>query len=422
MGRMFGFGGGGSSNDGPQSPVSSSPSRSRSRSLTQVKNVRVLVLGDSGVGKSTLVHLLCEKQVNTALSYTIGCTVGALLHSGRGSSETFVEFVDVGAANAYACARSVFYQEPFHGLILVHDLTNKRSNANLRQWVAEVVGSSAYSWEEDVGGSLAASASAHKLVLRSANRTIPTLFIGCKKDLWSPGSCSLPNSSTPVIANDQLLVVRHHNPSPSLPSLPCSSSLLPLTTLRAPMMRIASYSAHWRVTSCAPSSNTSSDSSPRRSHQPPPPHSTPPPPCHRSGTTHAPAERSPRRTRSPISATRLPREARQSPPGCSRLAVKQPISSPSTVHCSRAKASRHPFFPNRRRTQRQPPRRWNDKLSRSESNITLIPDCLSRRAHTCKPPRRSSTSVGMILFPRCMTGVLWCHSSHKTPRACFKII
>lgn len=37
--------------------------------------VKVLVLGDSGVGKSSLTHLLCHREANKNPGYTIGCSV-----------------------------------------------------------------------------------------------------------------------------------------------------------------------------------------------------------------------------------------------------------------------------------------------------------------------------------------------------------
>lgn len=37
--------------------------------------VKVLVLGDSGVGKSSLTQLLCLNQASKSPGYTIGCSV-----------------------------------------------------------------------------------------------------------------------------------------------------------------------------------------------------------------------------------------------------------------------------------------------------------------------------------------------------------
>uniref|UniRef100_A0A6Q2Z6E1 RABL3 n=1 Tax=Esox lucius TaxID=8010 RepID=A0A6Q2Z6E1_ESOLU len=43
--------------------------------MASLDRVKVLVLGDSGVGKSSLVHLLCQNQVLGNPSWTVGCSV-----------------------------------------------------------------------------------------------------------------------------------------------------------------------------------------------------------------------------------------------------------------------------------------------------------------------------------------------------------
>ena len=50
----------------------------------------------------------------------------------------FVELWGVGGWSAHQNSRSIFYN-PVHGVILVHDLTNRKSEMNLRKWVAEIL-------------------------------------------------------------------------------------------------------------------------------------------------------------------------------------------------------------------------------------------------------------------------------------------
>lgn len=50
----------------------------------------------------------------------------------------FVELWDVGGSSSHRNTRSVFYN-PTHGIILVHDLTNRKSEQNLQKWLAEVL-------------------------------------------------------------------------------------------------------------------------------------------------------------------------------------------------------------------------------------------------------------------------------------------
>uniref|UniRef100_H2T4B9 RAB, member of RAS oncogene family-like 3 n=1 Tax=Takifugu rubripes TaxID=31033 RepID=H2T4B9_TAKRU len=47
--------------------------------MASLDRVKVLVLGDSGVGKSSLVHLLCQNQVLGNPSWTVGCSVDSSL-------------------------------------------------------------------------------------------------------------------------------------------------------------------------------------------------------------------------------------------------------------------------------------------------------------------------------------------------------
>ncbi|KAG7161269.1 rab-like protein 3 isoform X2 [Homarus americanus] len=107
-----------------------------------MNKVKILVVGDSGVGKSSLVHLICHGQSLSNSSWTIGCSVEVRVHEYREGTPSqrpyFVELWDVGGSNSHRNARHVFYN-PIHGIILVHDLTNRKSQLNLRRWLSEVL-------------------------------------------------------------------------------------------------------------------------------------------------------------------------------------------------------------------------------------------------------------------------------------------
>ncbi len=51
--------------------------------MASLDRVRILVLGDSGVGKTSLVHLISQGQPLEQLSYTIGAQVEVRLHEYR---------------------------------------------------------------------------------------------------------------------------------------------------------------------------------------------------------------------------------------------------------------------------------------------------------------------------------------------------
>uniref|UniRef100_A0A8D8WQI5 Rab-like protein 3 n=2 Tax=Cacopsylla melanoneura TaxID=428564 RepID=A0A8D8WQI5_9HEMI len=110
--------------------------------MAALDKVRILVLGDSGVGKTCLTHLICHNECFTASSSTIGCTVDVKLHEykeGTPDQKTFfIELWDIGGRPAYANTRHIFYNS-VDGIILVHDLTNRKSQENLSKWLLEVV-------------------------------------------------------------------------------------------------------------------------------------------------------------------------------------------------------------------------------------------------------------------------------------------
>uniref|UniRef100_H0ZT22 Rab-like protein 3 n=1 Tax=Taeniopygia guttata TaxID=59729 RepID=H0ZT22_TAEGU len=100
----------------------------------------------AGVGKSSLVHLLCHNQVLGNPSWTVGCSVDVRIHDYReGTPEEktyYIELWDVGgsvgSATSVKSTRAVFYNL-LNGIILVHDLTNKKSSQNLYRWSLEAL-------------------------------------------------------------------------------------------------------------------------------------------------------------------------------------------------------------------------------------------------------------------------------------------
>eukprot|EP01083_Nonionella_stella_P030810 84403_1 len=113
-----------------------SPSR---RSASDLARVRLLVVGDSGVGKTSLVHRLCHGTALQRPKWTVGCSTDVKLHRySKGDREFFVEFLDVGGSYKYKMARQVFYTQ-LHGILLVFDVGNANSYNHLRDWIRELV-------------------------------------------------------------------------------------------------------------------------------------------------------------------------------------------------------------------------------------------------------------------------------------------
>lgn len=110
--------------------------------MSAIDRVKILVLGDSGVGKTSFVQLAAHNDPLRSPSWTVGCSVEVKLHEYKeGTKEQktyFIEFWDIGGSHIHRNARPVFYH-PCHGAILVHDLTNRKSEENLHKWVKEIV-------------------------------------------------------------------------------------------------------------------------------------------------------------------------------------------------------------------------------------------------------------------------------------------
>lgn len=110
--------------------------------MATIDKVRILVLGDSGVGKTSLAHLICQNETIINPSWTVGCSVEVKLHEfreGLPQQKTyFIELWDIGGSSSHRNTRSIFYTS-VHGMILVHDLTNRKSEQNLHKWLTEVL-------------------------------------------------------------------------------------------------------------------------------------------------------------------------------------------------------------------------------------------------------------------------------------------
>ena len=103
---------------------------------------RILVLGDSGVGKTSIVHLIAHGKALSQISYTVGAAVEVKLHEYRegtaAQKQYWIELWDVGGSHSHRNSRDVFYSN-FHGIILVHDLANRKSQQNLENWLHEAI-------------------------------------------------------------------------------------------------------------------------------------------------------------------------------------------------------------------------------------------------------------------------------------------
>ncbi|ODM94347.1 Rab-like protein 3, partial [Orchesella cincta] len=109
--------------------------------MTNYDKVKIVVVGDSGVGKTSAVHLICYNKPLSSPSWTVGVSLEVKLHDFKAGTPQqkpyFIELWDIGGSSSHRNSRSVFYNG-VNGVILVHDLGNRKSEANLRKWLKEI--------------------------------------------------------------------------------------------------------------------------------------------------------------------------------------------------------------------------------------------------------------------------------------------
>lgn len=151
--------------------------------------LKLIVVGDCGVGKTSFVHgVTCQTPLNNPSS-TIGCNVEVLAYTydgnGSRSREVFLEFWDVGGSSGHRNSRSFFYNN-IDGLIVVHDLSNRKSFLNLAKWVREVLNSG----KQELTGITVGSGTDRRYLdnsydeddIRGPIGSVPVLVVGTKED------------------------------------------------------------------------------------------------------------------------------------------------------------------------------------------------------------------------------------------------
>jgi len=167
--------------------------------MDSVPRFRVLVVGDSGVGKSSIVHALCTKEKLANPKPTVGCSPEVcFLDLGQGRA--LIEFWDIGGHPEYRFSRTVLY-EGLDAILFVYDLTSAKSQHNLKTtWMQELTSSLKAGVTVSSRSSAAGGGGGHvetKRTMRSFNSGfggLPTLIVGNKLDRLKGTSLSSENA------------------------------------------------------------------------------------------------------------------------------------------------------------------------------------------------------------------------------------
>jgi small GTP-binding protein len=126
-----------SSSQLPQVP----PATGINNTNEEFPKIRILVLGDSGTGKTCFIERLVNGKPPTHQPrWTLGCDVSCMVHTillNNLEKKILIEFWDVGGHRNYADSRGVFYHQ-INGILLVHDSTNRKSFQHLKNWLEEL--------------------------------------------------------------------------------------------------------------------------------------------------------------------------------------------------------------------------------------------------------------------------------------------
>lgn len=105
------------------------------KTLDNLVNFKVLVIGEAGVGKSSLMLRFTDEKFTTEILPTVGLDFRIKVMDHKGYSVK-LSIWDTAGQERFKNITSAYYRGA-HGIVLVYDLTSRRTFENLENWLIE---------------------------------------------------------------------------------------------------------------------------------------------------------------------------------------------------------------------------------------------------------------------------------------------
>mmetsp|Transcript_900 Transcript_900/g.1171 ORF Transcript_900/g.1171 Transcript_900/m.1171 type:complete len:131 (-) Transcript_900:393-785(-) len=98
---------------------------------------KVIIIGDTGVGKSCMLARLIQQVFKEEHNVTIGVEFGNFGMNIRGQTNVKLQIWDTAGQESFRSITRIFYKGS-HAVILVYDMTNPKSFENVKEWQTEI--------------------------------------------------------------------------------------------------------------------------------------------------------------------------------------------------------------------------------------------------------------------------------------------
>ena len=106
-------------------------------------NIKIILIGDSNVGKTTILLNYVQNEFNEDMIHTVGLENKVKIMNIRGFRAK-VQIWDTAGQEKYNSLSQQFFRN-VDGILLVFDLTNKDSFNNIKKWLNEIKANSDHS-------------------------------------------------------------------------------------------------------------------------------------------------------------------------------------------------------------------------------------------------------------------------------------